>query len=309
MANYSTISHRDLGRLISEYNLGDHTEVSNMRGGAANTSFVLRTPTDKYIFTVCDAKQLSDVESLVQLLILLEQEDFPTNRIVLRSNGRPILIFKDKPAILKTYVDGDVYHDMTPAMLEQTGEAIAQLHGITPPNYLPESFPYGLQCFSELFSQESEFAGWIRGKAQLLIEGISPDLPRGLIHGDVFYDNTIFDKGVLAGIIDFEEACHYFKVFDLGMCAVGTCSDKGKLSLPKVHSLINGYQHTRKLEPEEKASLQLFAEYGAIATAFWRYQQYNIANPNPAMANRYLEMKNLADNIHAIPRDEFVKKL
>ena len=144
-----------------------------------------------------------------------------------------------------------------------------------------------------------------------LIKGkISPELPRGLIHGDIFYDNVLFtpDKK-LAAIIDFEEACHYYKVFDIGMCIVGTCSRKGKLSLAKTKSLVDGYQSKRQLETLEKETLKVFAEYGAVATSFWRFRQHNITKPNEDKANRYLEMKWLADHIHVISKQEFKERL
>jgi len=38
-----------------------------------------------------------------------------------------------------------------------------------------------------------------------------------------------------------EEACQYYKAFDLGMAVVGLCTERSKTILPKVRSLVRGY--------------------------------------------------------------------
>ncbi len=169
-----------------------------------------------------------------------------------------------------------------------------------------------MDFFSEVISSgpNHEYSKWLEEKYELLTATISPHLPRGLIHGDVFYDNVLFasDKK-LAAVIDFEEACEYYKIFDLGMCLIGTCSHKGTISLAKTKSFLDGYQSKRKLEELEQDSLQVFAEYGAIATSFWRFRQHNMKKPNENKANNFLEMKMLADHVHSLSEDEFRKRL
>jgi len=124
-----------------------------------------------------------------------------------------------------------------------------------------------------------------------------PQLPTGLVHGDIFFDNILFEGNDLTGIIDFEEACNYYKVFDLGMCIVGTCVENGSVSLDKAKSLLAGYESIRKLEDTERKVLPLFSEYGAIATSFWRFRHHFITNPHSQRDN-YLEMVAVANDIH-----------
>ncbi|WP_396638540.1 hypothetical protein [Maribacter sp. R77961] len=40
----------------------------------------------------------------------------------------------------------------------------------------------------------------------------------------------------------------------------------------------------------EKKVLKAFTVYAAAATAFWRRQNFNYGNVNPAMKNHYVEM-------------------
>jgi homoserine kinase type II len=131
-------------------------------------------------------------------------------------------------------------------------------------------------------------------------------LPRGLIHGDVFYDNVLFAGKKLKAIIDFEDACQYYKVFDLGMAVVGLCTSESKVELTRVRSLINGYQSGRMLDVVEKESLQLFIEYAAIATSSWRFWKYNIVAPHVGKSDKHWEMVNIAKDVSAIPKNTFM---
>lgn len=45
----------------------------------------------------------------------------------------------------------------------------------------------------------------------------------------------------------------------------------------------------------EKKVLKAFTVYAATATAFWRHQNFNYVNVNPAMKNHYVEIQVLAD--------------
>ncbi|MCH8127849.1 phosphotransferase [candidate division KSB1 bacterium] len=135
---------------------------------------------------------------------------------------------------------------------------------------------------------------------------IPPELPCGLIHGDVFYDNILFERGKLKAIIDFEEACLYYKVFDLGMGILGLCTEGTTWVLSKARALVMGYQQVKALEEREKESLQLFCAYAAIATSCWRFWKYHIHSPTVEKADEHWQMVHLAEEIDAVPKTKFL---
>ena len=184
---------------------------------------------------------------------------------------------------------------------------MARLHEIPPFPGLPERFSYGLECFDELAGLPSVAAyhQWLSTCAARVEEARSEPLPRGFVHGDLFYDNMVFSGGRLAALLDFEEACHYYRIFDLGITAVGCCSPGGSLSLAMTADLLRGYESIRRLEAGERGSLQLHIEYGAAATSFWRYRQYNLRNPDPQMKDHYLAMVNVGRQVEAIDKALF----
>ena len=316
MANYSTLSKNDVDVLIAQYAVGDVLDFAIIQGGASSSSYIVRTSTGIFVLTICDEKELGDVRNMVELLTVLEQKNFPTTWIVRSKAQEPITCYHTRPVLLKAYIEGRVIEDLDLDMLFQLGRTTARLHEIPAQECLPRVFPYGMVYFPEVTaaSPVPEYSAWLNEKLIYLSNHISPDLPTGLIHGDIFYDNVLFSplseqSYSLAAIIDFEEACDYYQVFDIGMAIVGTCTHQSILSLAKARSLVDGYQSKRQLEAPEKDSLQLFAEYTAVATSFWRFRQHHILKPDKAKTNDYIEMKLLADHIHSIPQDHFRETL
>ena len=107
-------------------------------------------------------------------------------------------------------------------MICQVGAAMASLHEIQSPDYLPGQHAYGLETFLRVMDKgiNLEYENWLGQRYDFLMGTIPSGLPRGFIHGDVFYDNVLFDGKKFKALIDFEEACQYYKVFDLGMAVV-----------------------------------------------------------------------------------------
>jgi len=307
MASYTQIDLDDIKRIVSRYDLGEVSAFENLIGGQANSSFKLTTATGFFILSICDEKSFTEVGQLAVLLRHLEEQGFPTTPVINAADGRLVIEHQGKPVLIKRYMEGTVPEEMKPKMLYRLGREIARLHQIEAPMGLPNRFAYGLKSFDEvIFSPADDaYRTWLKKKKAHLEQTIRPDLPRCLIHGDIFYDNTLFRDDALVAIIDFEEACRYYRVFDLGMCAVGACNTKGLADLKKTRILVDGYRSLRRLEPAEKEQLQTFVIYGAVATSFWRFRRYNLILPDSANSRTYLKMNTIADQIHQMPPEKF----
>lgn len=116
----------------------------------------------------------------------------------------------------------------------------------------------------------------------------------------MFYDNVLFDRKKFKAIIDFEEACCYYKVFDLGMGIVGLCTESTTVALDKARDLVSGYQQVQKLEDIEKETLQLFVEYAATATSYWRFWKYRIDTPGAEKPDKHWQMVRLTEGVNDI---------
>lgn len=309
MAHYTLLDRHGLERILENYRLGTPENITPLDGGQANSSSIISTTSGKYVISVCDEKNFEELQRLTGTLEHLEKSGIATTRLIRTKDDRPFIEYADKPVYIKEFIEGIVPDSLTPGMTSQLGVALARLHEVVPPDDLSDSFPYGIEAFSEIFDENDSFPRWLREKTAYLEKCINPELPKGLIHGDLFHDNTVFRGQQLAALLDFEEVCNYFLIFDLGMCAAGCCCPSGEISETLTAALINGYQSVRPLSDLEKNLFKRHIEYSAVATAFWRYRQYNIRIPDIGLNDTYEPMRDLADQIGVLDNDQFMQKV
>jgi homoserine kinase type II len=282
-----------------------------MDGGLANSSVKMVTESGSYVVSVCDEKEMEEINLLCALLGYLEHHHFPTTRVVETREGEACIDYQGKPLYVKRFIAGEVVKKLSARQLCEIGAALARLHEIPPFPGLRNKFSYGIECFDELKGRSSaeSYYQWLITCRRRMEEARNEPLPRGFVHGDLFFDNMLFAKDSLVALLDFEEACDYYKIFDLGMTAVGCCAPDGSFSLEMTAALVEGYQSQRKLEDGERRLLQLHIEYGAAATSFWRYRQYNVRNPDPLMKDHYKAMMEIAQQVQSIDGREFIESV
>ena len=295
--------------LARRFGIEDVTAFSVMDGGSENTNYCVETNSGKYVLTLCDQKSLKHATNLASLLVYLTDHGIRTSRVVVPLDEPIVILHDEKPVMLKRHVDGDVTANLTGNVLVQLGEETARLHEIPAPSYLPKSFPYGRSYFPEVIDSNLDHAyiDWLSEKNSYLQERIPQHLPMTLIHGDVFFDNMIVQGDQLMAIIDFEEACHYYRSFDLGMVIVGACRDNQGISFQKARRFIRAYQNDMTLQSVERECLKAFAVYAAVATSFWRFRQYHVRRPEPQFYDKHVEMLTLADTISEYSDSSFTE--
>ncbi len=310
MALYTSLRRRDVDEIARIYGL-DLTGFEHMPGGASNTSYILKTQSAKFVLTVFDNKPLALVRKMARILRLLSQNQIPSTSVISSQSGEEIVVFKNQPIMLKTYARGGAFRDLNAERLRQAGAALAELHAIPAPDFLDQNHYYNLETIPFVLENVSheEFQMWLRGAIKNYEKKTGGTLPKGFIHGDLFYDNILFDDNRLSAIIDFEDACNYYKIFDIGMAGVGLCSSEDGFSIEKLGAMVGGYQKKRELEVVEKAALKACVAYAAAATASWRFWKYRIDAPSPEKRDAYLKMVALADAVQAIPETHFQEQV
>ncbi len=309
MALYARLDRAAVEGLARRFGIDDITTFSVLDGGSENSNYCVETNSGKYVLTLCDQKSLKHATNLANLLVYLTDHGIRTSRVVVPPKEPVVILHDEKPVMLKHHVDGDIAANLTGDLLVQLGEEMARLHEISAPSYLPKSFPYGRSYFPEVIDSNLHHAyiDWLSEKNSYLQKRIPQNLPMTLIHGDVFFDNLIVQGDQLMAIIDFEEACHYYRSFDLGMAIVGTCRDSQGICFEKARRFIRGYQNNVTIQSVERESLQAFAVYAAVATSFWRFRHYHMRRPEPGLYNQHVEMQTLANTISEYPESSFIE--
>lgn len=300
MAYYTVLSDKDLHIILKPYGVSKTLSYKVLSGGSENTNYLVQTKDKSFVLTICEQKSMQEAKELATLLEYLSLNKFSTSKLIKTIAGALITDWHNKPIILKAYIQGNIVKDLPNSLLKYLGKELAQLHQLKVPDYLPRNVAYGLERFDEvkIYAPESSFYTWLKTTQGYIESHIHLDLPKALIHSDIFYNNIIIDAGgQQATIMDFEEACYYYRVFDIGMMIVGTCRDDNRINLTKVAYLLDGYQQNIKLLDIERKALKPFTVYAATATGFWRHQNFNYVNVIPEKKDHYLEMKLLANSV------------
>jgi homoserine kinase type II len=105
------------------------------------------------------------------------------------------------------------------------------------------------------------------------------DLPRGVIHGDLFRDNVLFAEEVgaraneVVALLDFESASDGVLAYDLAVTLLSWCfGDTFDVGL--VRAMLEGYGAVRPLDARERAGLAIELRLAALRFAITRMTDY-----------------------------------
>jgi homoserine kinase type II len=312
MSHYSVLNEVDILEIIKEYGIETLDSYTLLSGGSENTNYLIASEKRKFVLTICEQKTSKNAKELTYLLEYLAKHGFETSKVLRTIAGEPIAYWQEKPVMLKIFLEGNILEILPSHTLEKIGSEMGRLHQIEAPSYLPKVLSYGEEYFHEVstYAASSSFEIWLKEIKNYIEPLLSIDLPKSLIHSDIFYSNIVVSKdGSQVSIMDFEEAANYYRIFDVGMTIVGLCTEGEKVNLKEAGYLMKGYQREIQLTEKEKLALQAFTVYAASAMTFWRHQNFNHSNPDPEMYDHYLGLKVIADYVRKIPTIAFLEIL
>ena len=306
MAQYSELAKSDVEFLMSQFISEQVASFRGLDGGWENTNCLVTTRKSKYVLTICEEKSIEEANRLGRTLEYLHHNGFETSRALRSHKGRFISIWNDKPVMLRSYIEGKVVPDLPDRLIHRTGRSMARLHLIKPPDFLPRMLTFGKEQFYKIQRNESDrdFADWLGSRMEYCLPFMTDDLPKVLIHGDIFSDNIIVgDEGEKVTIMDFEEACYYYRVFDLAMAIIGICTEVDRINFDKVKCLLTGYQEVINLDLFERKALKPFTVYAGAAMTFWRYHTFRYTRRDTSLLDHYIGLKNPTDFVYDQPDD------
>ena len=107
------------------------------------------------------------------------------------------------------------------------------------------------------------------------------DLPRGIIHGDLFPDNIFFQNNKLTGVIDFYFACDEFYIFDIAICINAWCFESDySFNITKASHLLKGYKSLKNLTDDEVEFLPIMCRGSALRFLLTRLVDWNKRDEN-----------------------------
>ncbi len=283
---------------FEESDLGDIEDISGLFLGYANVNFRVKTTAGIYLARFCRAQPLKRIHDEILFLNSIGESGFPAAYPISRKDGNFVTIHQQEKVMLYNYVEGSP-PEICADSAHQVGHALGCLSLKTvPAEYSSTAMIVieDLQRFCE--EKASDLKRYPQFRDQFLeqtrfIEAHLPfDLPRGLVHADAFPDNTIFQKGKLVALIDFEDSCVDALIFDVGMAIIGFGYKDDVIHGNLVEALIDGYQSQRMLNYAEREALPEMALWCAHGMAFWHLRHY-LKNPNDRQRQRIGELQHI----------------
>ena len=278
----------DSGRVLDEartlagdYGFGEALDLRPLPEGYANTNYALETSSGTFLYRICRQKSSLEIAAELSVLEHLESRGFKAAFAIRRTDGSAVSSTPSGPVVLYQYIEGDT-PELSPQAAAEAAWALGELHKIEPPPGFDRLNFVQLKDSQELASR---FGGDVHGgtvhgdrtilgrfleQTAILREMLGDEeLPRGLVHADLFPENTIFQGGKLAAVIDFEECCIDSFLFDVGTAINGFCFVDNRLEPELLGCFLREYDSSRSLEESEKRLLPAAIRWGAHGQICW----------------------------------------
>jgi homoserine kinase type II len=274
MAVYTAIDDASLDAFLAEYEIGRAVSLQGITEGVENSNFLLITERGRFILTLYERRvEPADLPFFLGLMDHLAAKGVPCPTPVHGRDGEALRHLCGRPAAVVSFLEGISPRRVHPPHCAALGRALARLHlaGASFTMARPNALSVG--GWRALFED-------CRAGADRVLDGLEAeidqelaqlehawpgDLPRGIIHADLFPDNAFFQGDRLTGIIDFYFACSDLIAYDLAVCLNAWCFEPdGAFNITKARQMLAAYRAEREFTPSELEALPLLARGAAL---------------------------------------------
>ncbi len=293
---FTRLADHEVAGLAGTYGIGDVVEVTPIEAGTINSNFRLVTTKrghrEQWFLRVNEGKSEADVAYEASLVDAFAAGGLPTPTPLRAADGRSYAALGDKWVSLFAWRGGShlAAGEVTVATASRLGGALAKLHavGLELPTRASIYDHAHLVARFRGFEQSSdpELAHAIAVIRDELARaeaaaGVRAAATHGVIHGDLFRDNVLWERGEISAILDFEQASGGSLAYDLAVCINDWCWT-GEVRFDLAAGLLAGYQATRPLTVEDRAALLIEVRAAATRFTITRITDVYLAEvPNP----------------------------
>lgn len=289
MAVYTHLGAEDLAAVIAHFDVGELTSAKGIAEGVSNSNWLVETTGKngsgaRFILTMYEFRiEVEDLPFFLSLLDHLAAKGCPVPRTIhdrdgalYRMVGDPgSPVGADKAVALIEFLPGVSVSHPTPDQARAVGRALAQMH-LASADFagsranamgLAESRRLATACGHDgMASIDPALAALVERELPLLERSWPTDLPRAVIHADLFPDNVLMLGSTVTGLIDFYFACTDLAAYDIAVTHAAWCFDAqgGNFNPAISAALLEGYQALRPLSADERAALPVLARTAAL---------------------------------------------
>ena len=287
MAVYTKLSENNLKDFFSKYNLGKLLKFQGIQEGIENSNYFVKTDSGKFILTVYEKRvEEKDLPFFMGLMKNIFNKNFPSPEPIINKNGNYITEIFGKKAAVVSFLEGTSKKNLTPGNCHEVGIYTAKLHMITKNLNIKRTNRLSVNSWRLIYRKIQrdcskiypDLTKIIERNLEVIEDQWPKNIPRGIIHADLFPDNIFFKGSKLTGIIDFYFSCYDFYALEIAICLNALCfegkNENLSFNVTKAKKFIDGYSSIRKLTEEEKESLKILCHGAAMRFLLTRVFDY-----------------------------------
>jgi homoserine kinase type II len=274
MAVYTEIADEEVQSFAEEYEIGRVVACKGIAEGIENSNFLLVTEHGPFILTLYERRvKRYDLPFFLGLMEHLAARGIPCPTPIKGRDGRALRLLAGRCAAVVTFLRGMWPRRPTVAHCHELGQALARMHNAGGDFPMRRANDLSVGAWRPLHESTArhadalapDLAAELTGELDILERRWPHDLPKGVIHADLFPDNVFFERDRLSGLIDFYFACSDFLAYDLAICLNAWCFEPdGSFNITKARHFVAQYHAIRPLSPEELDALPILARGAAM---------------------------------------------
>ena len=304
MGDYTRLDLSKAQQILRLYHDQELSQLIPLSLGISNSNYkVVLKSGEQLLLKVSNDKDHQQLLAEQSILNLLAELGYPFSlRALGTKSGETVYNFEDFYGVLYPFIEG-IPPGPSDVTCAEIGRALAKLHSLkfdssehSARSHEDVGFgPLKIKDYAQSVSAQKYF---VDAYARVFPEGVdhlaSTELASGLIHGDLYYDNTLFQNENIAAVLDFEQAGLGEFILDLGISISGTCLEKGLLHPGLIKSYLEGYEEVRPLPDNERALMTDGICLGLFSIALWRIKRFTEGGLNPVLKDSYKDLLNKA---------------
>ncbi len=281
MAVYTQLGAETLGALIAEFDVGELRSVKGIAEGVSNSNWLVETTGadgrgTRFILTMYEYRiDAADLPFFLGLLDHLAARGCPVPRPIHDRSGAAFRTIEGKAVALIEFLPGVSVSLPTAAQAAAVGRALAQTHraaadfgpvranAMGPAEWTRLAEASGAERLATI---DPALPGLVATELAEVAAHWPTDLPRSVIHADLFPDNVLMLGDRVCGLIDFYFACTDLTAYDVAVTHAAWCfGAAGRRFDPALsRALLEGYEAERPLSDAERAALPLLARGASL---------------------------------------------